>query len=126
MKTILVDANDAITVNGQLNIEMYKMLETFPNKKIILTNASDDQFAKYGLDKAPYEVYSLRHNPEKLDPNYYKKMLNDYDLIPSDVIYFDHVPEVVISAQSVGITTYFYDPVIRDIESLKKFIINNI
>ena len=41
MKTILVDAiNTLIKKNEGINIEIYNLLETYPNKKIILTNAN--------------------------------------------------------------------------------------
>jgi len=46
MKTILVDAVDGFiieTTNGfQIFTEMYNLLETFPNRKIILTGANDE------------------------------------------------------------------------------------
>ena len=79
MKTILVDAIDAFVIENEGGFkifkEMHDLLETFPNRKIILTGANDEQFKKFGLDKMPYEVFTLKHNPEKTDPKYYKIML---------------------------------------------------
>lgn len=47
MKTILVDAIDTFVIetkNGfEVFPEMYELLETFPNDKIILTGADDVQ-----------------------------------------------------------------------------------
>jgi len=45
MKTILVDAVQVFIIKGEgIFKEMYDLLETFPNKKIILTGANDEQF----------------------------------------------------------------------------------
>ncbi len=123
MKTILVDAVDAFVIEGQgIFKEMYDLLETFPNRKIILTGANDDQFKEFGLDKMPYEVFTLKHKPEKTEPLYYKTMLKYFDLSKDDVIYFEHNPNAIKSAQSVGITSYYYDPEKKDLEALKNFL----
>jgi hypothetical protein len=46
MKAILVDAwNTFVTPDG-MNQEMYTMLEGFPNRKIILTNANPEEQKK--------------------------------------------------------------------------------
>jgi len=130
MKTILVDAVDAFVIEdkGSFKIfeEMHDLLEEFPNRKIILTGADDEQFKEFGLDKMPYEVFTLKHNPEKTEPKYYITMLEHYGLSKDEVIYFEHNAQAVRSAESIGIKSYFYDPDKKDLESLKKFLINNI
>src|SRR3989344_3605026 len=60
--------------------EMRELLEKYPNRKILLTGADDRQFKEWGLDKMPYEIWTLKHNPEKTDPEYYKKMLAHFGL----------------------------------------------
>lgn len=70
----------------------------------------------------PYEVFTLKHNPKKTDPNYYKILLEKYNLDTSEIIYFEHNPKAVESAQSVGINSYFYDNNTKDLASLKKFL----
>lgn len=123
MKTILVDAVDCfVSDTGVIFQEMYDLLETYENKKIILTGANDEQFKVFGLDKMPYGVFTLEHNPEKTDPTYYKILLEKYDLDTSEVVYFEHNPKAVESAQSVGINSYFYDNDTKDLASLKKFL----
>ncbi len=123
MKTILVDAVDCFVIEGEgVFKEMYDMLETYPNRKIVLTGANDEQFMKFGLDKVQYEVFSLKHNPEKTDPSYYTKMLDHFDLTQDDVVYFEHNPEAVKSAQSVGIVSYYYDNSKKDLIELKQFL----
>ena len=130
MKTILVDAVDCFIIekDGKFIIfqDMYDLLETYPNKKIILTGASDDKRELFGLDKMPYEVFTLKHNPEKTDPEYYKILLEKFNLNKDEVIYFEHNPNAVKSAQSVGINSYFYDNDIKDLSALKKFLDENL
>lgn len=130
MKTILVDAVYAlvIEVDGTFQIfeEMYDVLETFPNRKIILTGANDEQFKKFGLDKMPYDVFTSKHNPEKTNPKYYEKMLKQLGLSKDDVIYFEHNPEAVESAQSVGIKSYYYNNDKKDLRTLTDFLTENL
>lgn len=127
MKTILVDAiNGLILENGKVFKDMHEMLEAYPNPKIVLTGANDEQFEAFNLGDSPYEVFTLKHNPEKTDPTYFKILLEKFSLTPDDVVYFEHNPEAVKSAESLGITSYFYDHTKEDIPSLKKFIDSNI
>ncbi len=126
MKTILVDAvNCFVFEDGKIFEEMHKLLETYPNKKIILTGANYEKYPLYNLDKMPYEVFTLQHNPEKTDTKYYETMLQHFNLTKDDVIYFEHSGDAVKSAQSVGINTYYYDNEKKDLESLKKFLEEN-
>jgi len=127
MKTILVDAVDAfVSAEGVIFKEMHDLLETYPNKKILLTGANDEQFKKFGLDKMPYEVFTLKHNPEKTDPKYYEMILEHFALSKDNVIYFEHNPKAVESAQSVGIKTHYYDPEKKDLKALKDFLTENL
>lgn len=127
MKTILVDAVNALVIEGKgIFREMYDLLETFPNRKIILTGANDEQFKKFGLDKMPYEVFTLKHNPEKTNPKYYKIMLKHFGLDKNGVIYFENKIEAVKSAESVGIKSYHYDSEKKDLKALKEFLTANL
>ena len=130
MKIILVDAVDGFVVETesgfQIFKEMHDLLETFPNRKIILTGADDERYVEFGLDKMPYEVFTLKHNPEKNDPKYFEIMLQHFNLSKDDVVYFEHDPEAVKSAESVGIKSYYYDSEKKDLEGLKKFIDENL
>ncbi|OGZ69229.1 MAG: hypothetical protein A3D44_00890 [Candidatus Staskawiczbacteria bacterium RIFCSPHIGHO2_02_FULL_42_22] len=84
MKTILVDAVYCFIIEkgGGFGIftEMQELLDSFGNRKIILTGANDEQLKKFGLDNMPYEVFTLKHNPEKADPTYYETMLQYFTL----------------------------------------------
>lgn len=126
MKTILVDAVDTFVIEGEgIFREMYDLLEKFPNRKIILTNANDEQMIEFSLVNMPYEMFTLKHNPDKIDPKYFETMLKHYGLNKDDVIYFEHNPEAVKSAESIGIKSYYYDPEKKDLELLGEFLKNH-
>ncbi len=126
MKIILVDAVYTFILKVgdkfELNNNMYELLEKYPNKKIVLTNASDDKFELYGLNNLPYEFFTLKHNPDKIDPKYFEIFLAEYNLKPEDVIYFEHDIEAVKSAQLAGINSYLYDENKKDLEELDNFL----
>ena len=127
MKTILVDAiNTFVIKGGGIFDEMHKMLEEYPNRKIILTGANDKEIEKFGLNDTPYEVFTLKHSPEKINPKYFKIMLEHFDLSVKDVLYFEHNEDVVKSARSVGVVTFYYDKDKKDLIALKKFIDENL
>lgn len=127
MKTILVDAiNRLVLEDGSILKPMHELLESFPNKKIVLTGANDEQFKEFKLDEVPYEVFTLKHDPEKTDPAYFRKLFEHYRLKPEDVAYFEHNVEAAKIAESVGITTYFYDHTKEDMVALKAFLDSNI
>jgi len=126
-KIILVDAvNTFVDKETGIFKEMYELLEQYINKKIVLTNADDEQMLKFGLNDLPYEVFTLKHNPNKPDPVYFETMLKHFDLKADEVIYFEHNEDAAKSAQSIGITTYHYDPETKDLEVLQDFIENNL
>lgn len=123
MKTILVDAiNGLVLDDGSILEPMHNLLEAYPNPKIVLTGADDEQFKKFMLDEIPYEVFTLKHDPEKTDPRYFKILFEKYNLTAKDVVYFEHNAEAAKTAESVGITTYFYDHTKEDMEALKQFL----
>lgn len=127
MKTILVDAIGAFVIKDHgIFEEMYQLLETYPNPKIILTGANDEQMQIFGLDNMPYQVFTLKHNPEKTDPAYYETMLKHFGLSSDQVVYFEHNPDAVKSAISVGIHTYYYNPDTKDLVGLKQFLDDNL
>lgn len=127
MKTILVDAiNGMILEDGSIFTAMHEMLEKYPNPKLLLTGANDEQFKKFKLDKSPYEVFTLKHDPEKTDPSYFKTLLEKYNLTSGEVVYFEHSVEAAKSAESVGIKTHFYDHTKQDLGALKNFLDTNL
>lgn len=123
MKTILVDAIDTFVVKGQgIDQEIFDLLESFPNRKIVVTNADEDRLMESDFLEVPYEIFTLHNDPNKSDPEYYNLLLIQLGLNIDEVIYFEHNPEAIKSAESVGIKTYYFDPENRDISSLKAFL----
>ncbi|MEX1014061.1 MAG: HAD-IA family hydrolase [Candidatus Paceibacterota bacterium] len=122
----MVDAINTFVIKEEgIFKEMHDLLEEYSNEKIILTNADDKQIKEHGLDQLPYKLFTLKHNPNKTDPEYYIKLLEKFNLTPDDVIYFEHNKDAIESAKSVGIKTYYYDPEKKDLNSLKEFLNNN-
>jgi HAD superfamily hydrolase (TIGR01509 family) len=127
MKTILVDAVGTFVIEGKgVYQPMFELLEKYPNRKIVLTGANDEQFKLFGLDKMSYEVFTLKHNPEKTDPKYFETLLKQFGLSKDDVIYFEHNPDAVKSAESLGIVSYHYDADKKDLKELKEFLDSNL
>ncbi|MEI7709414.1 MAG: hypothetical protein WCI76_01730 [bacterium] len=130
MKIILVDAVFCFIQETQSGFEVFKdlydLLEKYPNRKIILTGADDEGVKKYGLDNVPYEFFTLKHNPEKTNPEYYRIFLKNFNLNKEEGVYFEQNVDAVKSARSVGINTYFYDDNKKDLVDLKKFLDENL
>jgi HAD superfamily hydrolase (TIGR01509 family) len=127
MKTILVDALHTFIIKGQgIFKEMCSLLEEYPNTKIILTNADDKQMDIFGLSNLPYRVFTLKHNPDKTNPNYYKIMIKELSLEAEELLYFEHDLKSVEAARSVGINTYHYNSEQQDLNALKIFLDQNI
>ncbi len=126
MKTILVDAVNTFVVDGKINTEMKAMLDTFSNRKIIVTNANPEEQVTYGLVDMPYQMFTLSHQPNKTDPEYFTTLLEKYALTPQTVIYFEHNPAAVMSATLVWITAFQYDYVWKNVAAVKEFIEKNI
>jgi len=127
MKTILVDAVDTFVIEGQGTYQpMFELLEKYPNRKIVLTNANDEQMGPFSLTNLPYELFTMKHNPDKVDPKYFEEMFKHFNLKPEDVVYFEHNSDAVKSAESVGITSYHYNADKKDLSALKKFLDANL
>lgn len=127
MKTILVDAVDTFVIEGEgIYKPLHDLLEKYPNKKIILTNANDQQIIEFGLVNLPYELFTLKHDPDKTDPKYFQEMLKHFQIESDDVVYFEHNLQAVESAKSLGINSYHYDSDKKDLNSLEKFLNENV
>ncbi len=131
MKIILVDAVNTLILKRndgcyEINHNLFKVLETFENKKILVTNADDNQFEMFGLASSPYEVFTLKHNPDKKDPVYFKIFFEKYYLTANDVVYIEHHKEAIDSAVSLGIKSFNYDKDKKDFTDLKDFLLKNL
>jgi len=125
MKTILVDAWNTFVDENGVNLEMKSILDHFNNNKIIVTNANEEEKTTFGIVNMPYPVFSLEHNPNKTDPDYFKKMLDYFNLSIENVVYFEHNEAAVKSAQSIGIKTLWLQKD-SDLSVLKEFLASNL
>lgn len=127
MKIILVDAVHAfVDAYGNINQKMHEVLEKFENPKIICTNALIENFNQYNLDTVPYPVFTLSREPSKSDPEYFRILLDEYNIFASECVYFEHNKDAIAAAQEVGITTYHFDSKKNDIDLLEIFLKDNI
>lgn len=126
MKTILVDAWNTFVTETWINKEMQVLLDSFPNKKIILTNADAEKQKELWLVNLPYDLFTLNFNPLKSDPKYYEIFLENYGLKVEDIVYFEHNLDAVNSARSLLINTYHYDKDKKDIDWLDKYLKDNL
>ena len=46
---------------------------------------------KKSLKNISYEYFTLKHNPNKENPEYFNKFLTSYDFKPDQLIYFEHI-----------------------------------
>ena len=127
MKTILVDAMGTFVIEGEgIYQPLYELLEQYPNRKIVLTMALDEKMEEWGLNKLPYEVFTSKLDPKKSSPEYYTLVLEKFGLNKDAVVLFEHDPEAVTSAQSLGVTAYHYDSEKKDLDALKAFLDGNL
>ncbi len=127
MRIILVDAVNAFVIKWHwIFQEMYDLLEGYSNQKIILTWANEEERERFWLNDMPYELFTLEHNPDKSNSEYYKIMLDKFSLSAGDVIYFEHNEIAVKSAESVWIKTFHYDKETKDLKWLKEFLDKNL
>tara|TARA_B110000211_G_scaffold210117_1_gene247979 strand:+ start:876 stop:1253 length:378 start_codon:yes stop_codon:yes gene_type:complete len=125
MKIILIDAWNTLVKNKKLDVDLYYLLEKFENRKIILTNANNNELIDYGIVEMPYDVFSLSHEPNKDDSLYFKLLIKKYNLINTNLIYIEHNYEAVQSAMSIGIKTHHYNPKDTN-DSVYQFLLKNI
>ena len=125
MKTILVDAWNTFVTEEGINFDLKKLLDSYPNNKIILTNANEEELVTFGIVNMPYPVFSLSHNPNKTDSDYFVKMLQHFNLKTEEVVYFEHNPDAVASAKSIGITTFHYNK-LENLDNLTIFLNSNL
>ncbi len=108
-KAILIDAVNCLLSKDDwaLNKELTEILTKSGKKIIVVSNTQNENIDEI-LEQTPFEFFTQYRNPEKSNSQYFKKLLEEYHLKPEEVIYLDHKPENVKSAQSIGITAKQY------------------
>jgi leucyl-tRNA synthetase len=113
-KTILVDAVNTLFVkNGDeltLNLELAECLKSIDVTKIILTNAKDGVLVKLEdlIKEYNWKIFSLKFEPEKTDPEYYKIAVTELNIDIKNTIYFDHSEANLNSAKLSNINSFQY------------------
>jgi len=125
IKAILVDAMYCLfDKDRNLNKELFSMLNNYPTKLIIVTNADLNDTKNKPLTEFisdNIDIYTLKNNPDKSNPEYFEKLLNKYNLKPNEIIYFDHSEDNLNSAKKLGIKTELY----KNSKQIQNFIDNN-
>jgi leucyl-tRNA synthetase len=113
-QTILVDAVNTLFAKNEeeltLNIELAEYLNSVDATKIILTNAKDEVLVKLKdlIKDYGWQVFSLKFEPEKTDPEYYKTVVKEFNLDLNNTIYFDHSLANLESAKVSKINCFQY------------------
>lgn len=114
---------DIIKITEELIFKLYKIRESnlfekiktkFPKVKIIIATNHvsyvreylEKEFDSNFLDDI---VISAEINKIKPDKEYYKYILNRYDLLPNELLFLDDNIDNVITAKSIGINTIKVD-----------------
>lgn len=118
---ILVDLVNTLYIKGDgLDKELLEILNNNEERKIIVTNATQDKLDMIG--KLPYEVYTLEGNPRKEDSKYFKYLMKKLGIEPSNILYIEHNIEVVKLAETLGIKTLHYDKDKKDYIEVSNFL----
>jgi len=125
MKIILVDAWNTFVKENGIDKQIMSLLEEYPNQKIIVTNATVEEREKFGIVNMPYPIFSLSHNPNKDNSEYFNQLLTKYNLTPSNLVYFEHNIGAYSAAKSIGITSLHFQKN-EEIGLLKNFLKNHL
>ena len=121
--TILVDGMFCLyDKEFKINQELLDIINNFGTWNILVVNGFKEK--GYSLvDSSNWAPFSLEEEGIKKDkPEYFKRLLNQYQLTPEEVIYFDHDKNNVKVAKSIGIISKQF----TNIKSIKEFIEENI
>lgn len=121
-RLILVDGMYCLyDENFNLNKELLEVINKFNSHNILVVNNFREK--GYNLVKdTNWKAFSLEEGIKKDNPQYFKTLLEKFNLMPKEVIYFDHDKKNVETAEKLGILSKHY----TDIKSIKKFIEDNL
>jgi len=128
-RIILVDGMHCIyDENFKLNEELLKIINHFNTHTLLVVNG----FREKGLNliknnstrqDTNWKAFSLEESKIKKDnPKYFKILLKKFNLVPEEVIYFDHDKKNVETAKKLGILSQHY----TNITQIKEFIEKNL
>lgn len=120
VETILVDAVNCLIKKDGKDAKLIEILESLNKKIIVATNGNKEAVAKILENK--FEIFSLNKSPEKSDPEFFKRLIEKYNLDKNRIFYFDHKQENVDSAKSLGISAKLY----QSTEQIEKVLEENL
>lgn len=128
-RVILVDGMYCLyDENFKLKIELLDIINNLNSHYVLVVNKFREKgrelVKNYDQTKdTNWETFSLEEKGIKKDnPEYFKNLLKKFNLIPEEVIYFDHDKNNVETAKKLGILSKHY----TDIKTIKKFIEDNL
>jgi alanyl-tRNA synthetase len=128
-RLILVDGMDCVyDEDFKINEELLKIINNFNTHTILTVNGFREK--GYNLIKSQstgydtnWKAFSLEEEKiKKENPEYFNTLLKRFNLVPEEVIYFDHDKNSIKTAEKLGILSKHY----TDINSIKKFIEDNL
>ena len=126
-RLILVDGMSCLyDKNFKLNQELLDLVHQFNSHYILVVNKFRERgknLVKNTNWKTNWEAFSLEESDIKKDnPKYFETLLKKFNLVPEEVIYFDHDKKNTETAQKLGILCKHYN----NIKSIKKFLEDNL
>ena len=127
-RIILVDGMHCLyDENFNLNQELLEAVNSFNSHYILVGNKFREK--GYNLVKnyssgqdTNWKAFSLEEKEIKKDnPEYFKEIIKKFNLVPEEIIYFDHDKTNIETAKKLGILSQHY----IDIKQVKKFIEEN-
>ncbi|MFA6079999.1 MAG: HAD-IA family hydrolase [Candidatus Gracilibacteria bacterium] len=120
-KTLLLDGVFClINEDFSLNEEVYTLAKMLGLRTIIVTNAPLEKLMPI-VEQTGFEYVTYEHNPEKTDPEYYRKLLVDKNLKASECVYVENREVHVKVAEGLGIPTIHYTKP-SDIKKVESFL----
>jgi alanyl-tRNA synthetase len=122
-RLILVDGMYCLyDENFNLNKKLLDLINSFNSHNILVTNKFREKGYRLVKD-TNWKAFSLEEKGiKKDDPEYFNSLLKIFNLVPEEVMYFDHDKKSVETAEKLGILSKQY----IDIKSIKKFIEDNL
>lgn len=120
-KYILIDlVNTLYSPKLGIDDKIKEIIDKYDAEVVIVTNATKDKLNEIG--KLPYQIFTLEGKPRKEDNNYFKVLMGNFVLDPSDILYIEHNQEVVKLAKSMEIKTLHYDKDKKDYAAVDEFL----
>jgi alanyl-tRNA synthetase len=128
-RLILVDGMHCLyDKDFKLNKELLELINSLNTHSILVVNNFREKGSNLVKSQSPgrdtnWEAFSLEEKGIKKDnQEYFKILLKKFNLVPKEIMYFDHDKNNIQTAEKLGILSNHY----TDIKSTKKFIEDNL